>query len=135
MRVYALIPVEETFHVDGVADLQVLNSLIDLSVFAAEIGLNGESIGLIVNGNVEVQVIAFFTGTVPLVKESYIVAGGILGSFYLHAGERSQLVLLQVLYRLFLLVHLWAQVFGLTIRKANNGSKSKENSACKSRSY
>ena len=35
-----------------------------------------------------------------------------------------------ILFSQYLLVLLWAQAFGLTIRMVNNGNQSKENSAC-----
>lgn len=46
VRVYALIPVQEAFHIDLVADLQLLDCLIHISCVVAQIRLNGEGLGL-----------------------------------------------------------------------------------------
>ncbi len=44
VRVGAFIPVQEAFHVDFVADLQLLHCLVDIGILVAQIGLHGERI-------------------------------------------------------------------------------------------
>lgn len=44
VRVGALVPVQEAFHVDFVADLQLLHGLVDIGILVAQIGLHGERI-------------------------------------------------------------------------------------------
>ena len=67
MRVYALIPVQETFHVDLVTDLECFYCLVYIRIFIAEIRLNGKGVGLAVRGNVEIQVVSLASGTVIIV--------------------------------------------------------------------
>ena len=64
MGVYTVIPVQEALHIDLVANLQVLDCLVDVRVLVAEIGLHSESIGLAVEGYVEVKVVALLAGIV-----------------------------------------------------------------------
>lgn len=80
MRVSTLVPIQETFHVDGIADLQVFNCLVYVAVLVAQVRLDGEGIGLAVVGNIEVQIVSFGTGTIIVVKVSNIFAVRILGS-------------------------------------------------------
>ena len=56
MRVYTVVPVKEALHVDDIANLKTFNSLVNVSGVVAEIRLNGEGVGLSVQGNVEVQI-------------------------------------------------------------------------------
>ena len=95
MRVNAFVPVKEAFHIDLVADLEVLNCGVNISGVVAEIRLNGEGVGVAVDGNVEVRVVAVLTGAVPLVEVSNVVAVSVLaGSFNGHALEGNELVLM-----------------------------------------
>ncbi len=84
MGIDALIPVEEAFHVDGLSDLEVLHSGIHLGGAVAQVGLDGESVGLAVVGGVEVQVVAFGAGAVVVVQEgpslpASVLSGGLYG--------------------------------------------------------
>ena len=94
MRVYALIPVKEALGVDGLADLQGLYSGIYIRGSVAEVGLYNEGIGLAVIGNVKVQIVAFRAASIPVVKESDVIAVRIL-SCGLHSQslKGGQLVL------------------------------------------
>ena len=95
VRVYALIPVQEAFHIDLIANVQSFYGFVNIAVFVTEIRLYCESIGFAVKGNVEVKVISLRTGSIVIVKVSYIVSVSILsGSFYGHSLERYQLVLM-----------------------------------------
>ena len=42
----ALVPVQEALDVDGIADLQSLDSLVDLSAGAAQVGFHAEGVGV-----------------------------------------------------------------------------------------
>ena len=55
MWVNALIPVQEAFHIDYIADFKCLNSFVNIAGFIAEVGLNCESVCLTVDGSVEVK--------------------------------------------------------------------------------
>ena len=95
VRVYALIPVQEAFHVDLVTDVQGFYSLVYIAVLVAKVGLYCKCIGLSVKGNVEVKVVPFRTGAIIVVKICNIISVCILsGSFYSHALEGYQLVLM-----------------------------------------
>ena len=95
MRVYALIPVQETFHVDLIADLKSLYCFVYVSIFIAEIGLNGKGVGLAIVGNVEVQIVSLASGTVVVVQERNVVSVCILASCLNgHSFEGNQLVLM-----------------------------------------
>ena len=78
-----VVPVQEAFQIDHIADLQVANSLISLAAQAAQVGLHTEGVHLAINGYIEVQVVAFLTGVVPLVQEHVLV--GIV----LHSGSHN----------------------------------------------
>ncbi len=65
MRVDAVVPVQEAFHVDLIADLEVLDSGVNSGGVVAEVGLNGELIGRAVVGNVEVEDGAVFAEPAP----------------------------------------------------------------------
>ena len=91
--VHALIPVQETFQVDLVTNLQILDSLINGGILAAQIALNGEVVGLTVDGDVEVQVVAVLTGAIPLVEVGNIVAVCVLGSLNGHTLEGYEHIL------------------------------------------
>ena len=94
MRVYTFIPVQEAFQVDYIADRKVLNGCVYIGVLVAQIRLNGEGIGSAVLGNGEVQVVTVGTGTVPVVKESNVIACIVLTCcFYGHTLEGYELVL------------------------------------------
>ena len=54
MRVRAVVPVEEALEVDFRADRQSLNSLVNVGILTAEVGLNADVVGLVANRNVEV---------------------------------------------------------------------------------
>ena len=92
MRVYTVVPVREALHVDDIANLKTFNSLVNVSGVVAEIRLNGEGVGLSVQGNVEVQITVGIsrTGTIPVVQESS-AALGLLNS---HSLEGNELVLI-----------------------------------------
>ena len=94
VRVYALIPVKEALGVDGLADLQGLYSGIYIRGSVAEVGFYNEGIGLAVIGNVKVQIVAFRAASIPVVKESDVIAVRIL-SCGLHSQslKGGQLVL------------------------------------------
>lgn len=94
MGVDALVPVEEPFGVDHVADLQCFNSLIHLGVLTAQVGLHAEGVGLVVHGDVEVQVVALLAGAVPVVQEGSLVAVGVGAGSHGQAGEGNELVLM-----------------------------------------
>ena len=89
VRVRTLIPVQEAFHIDDIADLELFDCLVDIALCVAQIGLYGEGIGLSALGNVEVQVVALFTGAVPIVQECLSVADLLNG----HTGEGNVAVL------------------------------------------
>ena len=59
--VYALIPVQEAFHIDLIANVQSFYGFVNIAFFVAEIRLYCESIGFAVKGNVEVKVISLRT--------------------------------------------------------------------------
>ena len=61
VRVYAVVPVEEAFHVDNFADLEVLYCGVNFSGAVAEVGFNCECVGLTVERYVEVEVVAFLS--------------------------------------------------------------------------
>ena len=83
MGIYTLIPVQEAFGIDGITDLQIFNSLVNIAVLVTQIRLNQEGVGFAVAGNVEVQVVALRTGTIVVVQIRNIVAVCILTSrFY-----------------------------------------------------
>ena len=94
VRVYALIPVKEALGVDGLADLQGLYSGIYIRGSVAEVGFYNEGIGLAVIGNVKVKIVAFRAASIPVVKESDVIAVRIL-SCGLHSQslKGGQLVL------------------------------------------
>ena len=95
MGIYALIPVQEAFCIDGITDLQIFNSLVNIAVLVTQIRLNQEGVGFAVAGNVEVQVVALRTGTIVVVQISNIVAVCILTSrFYSQIRKGNMLVLM-----------------------------------------
>ena len=95
MGIYALIPVQEALHVDHIADLEILYSGIYIRGIVAQIGLDGEGVGLSVIGNVEVQIVAVRAGAVPVVQERHVVSVRILaGGFYGHSGEGYEFILM-----------------------------------------
>ena len=91
MGIDALVPVQETFHIHSLTNFQSLYSLVNIGVRTAQIRLYSEGISLAVVGNVEVQVIAFRTGAIPVVHESIAV---VVGSLYGHTLESYTLVLM-----------------------------------------
>ena len=70
VRVYALIPVQEAFHIDLIANVQSFYGFVNIAVFVAEIRLYCESIGFAVKGNVEVKVISLRTGSIVRVNKN-----------------------------------------------------------------
>ena len=54
MGIYALIPVQETFHINGLADFQRLYSLVYIGCFVTQVGFHGEGLGFSIIGNVEI---------------------------------------------------------------------------------
>ena len=62
LEVGALVEVQEAFHIDHVADLQILDGLVDLGLLVAEIVLHAELIGRIAGSDLEVQVVGFLLG-------------------------------------------------------------------------
>ena len=44
MGIHTVVPVQETFHIYGLADLQSLDSLVHIGIGAAQIGLYGEGV-------------------------------------------------------------------------------------------
>ena len=69
MRVRSLVPVQEAFQIDLIADLQLLDCLVDIRVCTGQIRLDRKAVCLAVHGYFEIQVIAFLTGSVILVEE------------------------------------------------------------------
>ena len=63
MRVRTVVPVQVTFHVNSIADLQVFHSFVDICAAVAEIRLHAEGVGLSVFGYVEVQIVIVGSGT------------------------------------------------------------------------
>ena len=57
MGVSTIVPVEETFQINHIADLQGFHSLVHFSIIAAEIELNAEAYGRSVGGSFEIQVV------------------------------------------------------------------------------
>ena len=95
MGIYTLVPVQEAFCIDGVTDLQIFNSLVNIAVLVTQIRLNQEGVGFAVAGNFEVQVVALRTGAVPVVQIGNIVAVCILTSrFYSQIRKGNMLVLM-----------------------------------------
>ena len=95
MGIYTLVPVQEAFCIDGITDLQIFNSLVNIAVLVTQIRLNQEGVGFAVAGNVEVQVVALRTGTIVVVQISNIVAVCILTSrFYSQIRKGNMLVLM-----------------------------------------
>ena len=82
MGIYTLVPVQEAFCIDGITDLQIFNSLVNIAVLVTQIRLNQEGVGFAVAGNVEVQVVALRTGTIVVVQISNIVAVCILTCWF-----------------------------------------------------
>ena len=68
MGIDTFIPVQITFHVDNIADLQILDCRIYIGGIVAQVGFYNEGIGLAVQGNVEVQVVAVRAGAVQLYR-------------------------------------------------------------------
>ena len=62
LEVGTLVEVQEAFHIDHVADLQILDGLVDIGLIAAEIILHAELIGRIAGADLEVQVVGFLLG-------------------------------------------------------------------------
>ena len=93
MGIYAVVPVEEAFEINNVADLEIAYGFVALGACAAEVILNNKVVGSAVYGYVEVQVAvgAFCAGAVPVVQESNFLAFGINGGFYGHALEGHEL--------------------------------------------
>ena len=56
MRLSAIVPIEEAFKVNNVANLESLNSLVCIAVCACEIILDNEGVGLAVDLGIEVKV-------------------------------------------------------------------------------
>ena len=54
MGINTLIPVQIAFHIDNIADLQVLDSCVYIGGIVAKIRLYNEGIGLAIQGNAEV---------------------------------------------------------------------------------
>ena len=95
MGIYTLVPVQEAFCIDGITDLQIFNSLVNIAVLVTQIRLNQEGVGFAVAGNVEVQGVALRTGTIVVVQISNIVAVCILTSrFYSQIRKGNMLVLM-----------------------------------------
>ena len=79
VRIGALVPVEEAFHVDGVANVEALDGLVNLRGGVVQVGLDGEVVGLVAGGGVEVQVVAFLARAIVVVEEGNFLARGVLG--------------------------------------------------------
>ena len=58
----ALVPVQEAFAVDGLADFQVLDGAVDVGGAVAQVALHHKGVGLTVVRNIEVQVVALGAG-------------------------------------------------------------------------
>ena len=90
MRVRSLVPIQEAFQIDLIADLQLLDRLVDIRVCTGQIRLDREAVCLAVHGYFEIQVIAFLTGSVILVEEGRTRIICLLNS---HALESDFLIL------------------------------------------
>ena len=66
MWVNSVIPIKESFKVDNVTDVKSFYSLINFGFGTAEVRFNGKGVSSVVNGNVEIKVVAFGTGTVDI---------------------------------------------------------------------
>ena len=95
MGLSAFVPVEEAFDVDGVADVEATDCVVNVGGFVAEIVFNNEGVGVAADGCVEVEVAvgAFLTGTVPVVEERCFVAVCVGGRFHGQTVECNELVL------------------------------------------
>ena len=78
--VNAVVPVQEAGQINGIAELQTINSLVNIGVLATQVGLHTHVVGLAVHGDVEVQVAAGGAGAVPVVQESGLLAFTVGGS-------------------------------------------------------
>ena len=77
MGLCTIVPVQEAFQIDDLANLQVTNSLICAGTNTAQIGLDTEGVLSATNGNIEVQIVALSAGAIPLIQECI---AGIVGS-------------------------------------------------------
>ena len=93
MGIYALIPVQEAFHIDDVPDLQLLDCLIYVCRIVAQIGLYGKGIGLSIQRYIKIQIISILTGTIPVLQERNFVAIGVLAGLNCHSLEGYKLIL------------------------------------------
>ena len=94
MRVYALVPVQEALHVDDVSHLQLLHCLVNVGSVITQIRFHNKAVGLTIQGNVEVQIVAVLSGAIPVIKESHLVSVCICGRLHGHALEGNVLVLM-----------------------------------------
>ena len=67
MGIYTLIPVQKAFHINGLADFQILHCGINLSGAVTEIRLDGEGVDLALLRIIKKKIIAFCAGAVPVV--------------------------------------------------------------------
>lgn len=96
MRICTVVPVQISLHINGIANLQIFHSLVDVCAAVTQIGFHAESIGLAVLGYVEVQVAVGVggAGVVVVINESAVIG---LAVFFIglhgHALEGYELVL------------------------------------------
>lgn len=72
--VSAVVPVEEAFNINLVADFKLFYSLVNVCISAAKIGLNEELIFLAVKLYVEVEIVALGACAVPFIEICNVVA-------------------------------------------------------------
>jgi len=79
-----LVPVQETFHIDDVANLKIFNGSVHIGGIVTEIGFYRKRVCSAVQGYVKVQVVPLLSGTVPFIQEC---RAAVVGRFNGHAFE------------------------------------------------
>ena len=124
MGIYTLIPVQEAFCIDGITDLQIFNSLVNIAVLVTQIRLNQEGVGFAIAGNVEVQVVALRTGTIVVVQIRNIAVS------YTHLGNSSASSRLPLLFFPVLLIgnsisYFMSEIFKIILSFFHNRNEGK----------
>ena len=76
MGVGAFVPVQVAVQIYHITDFQFFDLLIDIGIGTAQIGFYGKAVGLTIQGNIEIKIIAFRTGAVPVIHISVFTAFG-----------------------------------------------------------
>ena len=92
MGVGAFVPVQVAVQIYHITDFQFFDLLIDIGIRTAQIGFYGKAVGLTIQGNVEIKIIAFRTGAVPVIHISVFTAFG--GRLYGQSLKSHILVLI-----------------------------------------